>query len=63
MVVPRSRTSPHISALEYVGLSGILAELLGSTVEEGTAKNKEQKCAFKEKSESERQCPYCQRCP
>lgn len=36
MVVPRS--SPDISALEYVGLSGILTVLLGSRVEEGTAK-------------------------
>lgn len=55
MPVPRS--SPDISALEYVSLSGIL------TVEEGTAKNKEQKSAFKEKSKSERQCPYCHCCP
>lgn len=49
MVVPRSRTSPHISALEYVGLSGILAGLLGSTVEEGTAKIKSRNVPLKRK--------------
>lgn len=49
MVVPRSHTSLHISALEYVGLSGILAGLLGSTVEEGTAKIKSRNVPLKRK--------------
>lgn len=47
MLVPRS--SPDISALEYVGLSGILTGLLGSRVEMGTAKIKSRNVLLKSK--------------